>query len=65
MEKLSPREREILELLAKGYMNKEIADMLDLSFQTVHGHVRNIYVKLHVKSRTEAIAKYLRPAKRK
>ena len=60
-ETLSPREREILELLAKGYMNKEIADTLSIAFQTVHTHVRNIYGKLHVRSRTEAVAKYLRP----
>jgi DNA-binding NarL/FixJ family response regulator len=60
-ETLSPREREILDLLARGYMNKEIADTLSIAFQTVHTHVRNIYSKLHVRSRTEAVAKYLRP----
>jgi DNA-binding NarL/FixJ family response regulator len=60
-ETLSPREREILDLLAKGYMNKEIADLLTISFQTVHTHVRKIYSKLHVRSRTQAVAKYLRP----
>jgi DNA-binding NarL/FixJ family response regulator len=60
-ESLSPRELEILDLLAKGYMNKEIADILSIAFQTVHTHVRNIYSKLHVRSRTEAVAKYLRP----
>ncbi|PYK98991.1 MAG: DNA-binding response regulator [Verrucomicrobia bacterium] len=60
-ETLSPREREILDLLARGYMNKEIADALSIAFQTVHTHVRNIYSKLHVRSRTEAVAKYLRP----
>ena len=60
-ETLSPREREILGLLAKGYMNKEIADTLSIAFQTVHTHVRNIYTKLHVRSRTEAVAKFLRP----
>ena len=58
-ETLSPREREILELLAKGYMNKEIADTLSIAFQTVHTHVRNIYGKLHVRSRTEAVVKFL------
>lgn len=62
-ETLSPREREILDLLAKGYMNKEIADSLSIAFQTVHTHVRSIYSKLHVRSRTEAIAIYLRPQK--
>ena len=60
-ETLSPREREILDLLARGYTNKEIADLLSIAFQTVHTHVRNIYSKLHVRSRTEAVAKYLRP----
>jgi len=60
-ETLSPREREILDLLARGYTNKEIADLLSIAFQTVHTHVRNIYGKLHVRSRTEAVAKYLRP----
>ncbi len=64
MENLSPREREILILLSKGYLYKEIADLLDLSFQTVHTHIRSIYFKLHVGSRTEAVAKYLRPGKR-
>jgi len=60
-ETLSPREREILDLVSKGYTNKEIADVLSIAFQTVHTHVRNIYTKLHVRSRTEAVAKYLRP----
>ena len=60
-ETLSPREREILDSLARGYTNKEIADLLSIAFQTVHTHVRNIYSKLHVRSRTEAVAKYLRP----
>ncbi len=58
---LSPREREILDLLAKGYSNKEIADTLSIAYLTVHTHVRNIYGKLQVRSRTEAVAKYLRP----
>ena len=61
-EALSVREREILELLSNGRMNKEIADLLSISFQTVHTHIRNIYQKLHVHSRTEAVAKYLRPS---
>src|SRR5438094_193340 len=59
--KLKAIELEILDLLARGYMNKEIADALSIAFQTVHTHVRNIYSKLHVRSRTEAVAKYLRP----
>jgi len=57
--KLSPREREILDLLAKGLLYKEIAASLGISFDTVQWHIRNIYEKLHVRSRSEAIAKYL------
>lgn len=56
---LSPREREILDLLAKGYTNKEIAEALGPAFHTIHTHVRNIYEKLHVNSRAGAVAKYL------
>jgi DNA-binding NarL/FixJ family response regulator len=58
-EDLSPREREILNLLAKGYMNKEIAERLHIAVETVCTHVRSIYAKLHVRSRSEAIIKYL------
>ena len=58
---LSPREREILDLLAKGHRYKEIAELLCISFDTVRAHLRNIYEKLHVRSRTEAVVKYLRP----
>ena len=60
-EKLTPRESEILELLSKGYLYKEIADRLSIRFDTVHSHIRNIYEKMQVRSRTEAVAKYLRP----
>lgn len=56
-EKLTKREKELLELLAKGYRYKEIAAQLHISFDTVRTHVRNIYEKLHVQSRTEAINK--------
>jgi len=59
-ESLSKRELEILDLLAKGYRYKEIADALGISFDTVRSHLRNIYDKLHVHSRTEAVVKYLR-----
>jgi DNA-binding NarL/FixJ family response regulator len=58
-ERLSPREEEILGLLAKGYIAKEIADQLSISFFTVRFHIRKIYEKLHVRSKTEAILKYL------
>ena len=57
---LSPREQEILELLAQGYLYKEIADRLSIAFDTVQWHIRHIYQKLHVRSRSQAIAKYLR-----
>lgn len=58
--RLSPREREILELLASGALYKEIASRLDISFDTVRWHIRNIYAKLHVRSRSEAAATYHR-----
>ena len=61
-EKLTPREAEILDLLSKGYLYKEIAAQLKIQFDTVHSHIRNIYEKLEVRSRTEAVARYLRPA---
>ncbi len=58
-ENLSAREYEILTHLAKGYRYKEIADMLCISIETVRTHLRNIYEKLQVRSRTEAVLKYL------
>jgi DNA-binding NarL/FixJ family response regulator len=58
-ENLSERENEILSYLSKGYYDKEIADKLFLSVKTVRTHLRNIYKKLHVRSRTEAVLKYL------
>lgn len=60
IEKLSKREREVLERLAEGVPYKEIADNLSLSIDTVRMHVKGIYSKLHVHSRGEAVAKYLR-----
>ena len=54
---LSPREEEILRLLAKGYRSKEIADQLGVGVGTVNTHVRHIYEKLHVRSRAEAVAR--------
>jgi DNA-binding NarL/FixJ family response regulator len=58
-EELTPREMEILQHLAKGYQNKEIADLCGIGFDTVRTHLRNIYEKLHVNSRTEAVMKFL------
>lgn len=55
---LSKRETEILELLTQGLANKEIADRLGLSTETVRVHLKRIYDKLHVHSRTEAAIKY-------
>src|SRR5580698_3895061 len=55
---LSPREREVLELLARGFLYKEIAEMLKISVQTVNTYIRRVYEKLHVRSRSQAVAKY-------
>jgi len=55
---LSPREREVLELLARGFLYKEIGDLLHISIPTVNTHIRRIYEKLHVRSRSQAIAKF-------
>ena len=56
--RLSKRETEILEHLAIGLANKEIADRLTISVETVRVHLRRIYEKLHVHSRTEAAMKF-------
>ena len=58
-ESLSEREEEVLSLLAKGHQTREIAEMLGITFETVRTHLRRIYDKLHVNSRTEALLKYL------
>ena len=58
VEELSPREREILELLAQGFPNKEIAHRVGVSDGTVRWHLRYVYNKLHVRSRTEAALKF-------
>jgi DNA-binding NarL/FixJ family response regulator len=60
---LSQREKEVLELLAKGFLIKEIGDKLGIGFGTVRTYVRRVYEKLHVQSRSQAIAKYLHGAK--
>lgn len=57
IEKLSPRELEILNLIAPGFSNKEIADRLGISIESIRWHLKNIYHKLHVHSRTEAASK--------
>jgi DNA-binding NarL/FixJ family response regulator len=54
---LSVREKEIIGLLAKGYLYKEIASQLYISVETVRTHIHNIYEKLHVRTRTEAVMK--------
>ena len=59
-EELSPREREVLDLLSQGFLYKEIAEKLGISYETVHTYVRRIYEKLQVRTRTEAVAKFLR-----
>jgi DNA-binding NarL/FixJ family response regulator len=58
---LTDREAEILHLLAKGHRNKEIAAELSLSLDTIRTHLRHIYEKLHVNSRTEAVLKVIAP----
>ena len=55
---LSQREREVLELLARGYLYKEIIDALGVSRGTVNTYIRRIYEKLHVRSRSQAVAKF-------
>jgi DNA-binding NarL/FixJ family response regulator len=60
VESLSAREREVLDLVAQGYLFKEIAEKLGVSFGTVHTYSRRIYEKLHVRSRAQAVAKLTR-----
>ena len=59
VEKLSGREREVLEHLARGGSYKEIASALSVSIDTVRAHIKGIYSKLHVHSRGEAVARFL------
>jgi DNA-binding NarL/FixJ family response regulator len=59
MNDLSPREQEILDYLAKGYSYKEAAEQIGISYSTVHTYIERIYHKLHVRSRAQAVAKYL------
>ena len=57
--KLTPRENDVLNQLAKGFRYKEIVDNLGISAGTLHSYISSIYEKLHVHSRTEAVVKYL------
>ncbi len=59
IENLTAREKDVLDQLSKGFRYKEIVDNLTISEGTMHSHIRNIYEKLHVHSRTEAVVKYL------
>ena len=59
LESLSARERQVLELLARGFLFKEITESLGISLPTVNAHVRHIYEKLHVHSRTQAVVRFL------
>lgn len=59
-ETLSPREQEVLDCLSHGFLYKEIAEKLGISYETVHTYIRRIYEKLQVRTRTEAVAKFLR-----
>jgi DNA-binding NarL/FixJ family response regulator len=61
MDLLSARESEVLDLLAKGFLVKEIADKTGLGYGTVRTYIRRIYEKLQVHSRSQAVAKYLQP----
>lgn len=58
VEKLSAREREVLDLVVQGLSNKEIVDRLSITIDGVRWHLRNIYQKLHVHSRTEVLVKF-------
>lgn len=57
--RLSPRETELLTLLAKGYTNKEIAGKLSLTLETIQSYLKSVYKKMHVHSRAEALVKYM------
>jgi len=59
LSELTEREREVLRLLSEGALYKEIADEMGVSWHTVHNHIRHIYEKLHVRSRAQAVNKFL------
>lgn len=56
---LSPREKEVLELLTSGFPYLEVGRKLDIGFETVRTHVKNICSKMRVRNRVEAVAKYM------
>jgi DNA-binding NarL/FixJ family response regulator len=60
VENLSEREQEVLDCLSQGFLYKEIAEKLGISYETVHTYIRRIYEKLQVRTRTEAVAKFLK-----
>ena len=60
VDSLSQRERQALEFLAEGYLYKEIAERMGVTYHTVHEFTKHIYEKLHVHSRTEAVVKFLK-----
>lgn len=57
--RLSLREEQILQLLSQGYSNKQIAGRLEISIDTVCSHLKHVYSKMHVNSRTEAVVRYM------
>jgi DNA-binding NarL/FixJ family response regulator len=59
-ENLTEREQQVLDCLSQGFLYKEIAEKLGISYETVHTYIRRIYEKLQVRTRTEAVAKFLR-----
>jgi DNA-binding NarL/FixJ family response regulator len=59
-ENLSEREQQVLDLLSQGLIYKEISDKLGIGYETVHTYIRRVYEKLQVRTRTEAVAKFLR-----
>lgn len=59
VQRLTPRETQVLQQLARGFRYKEIVDNLGISAGTLHSYISSIYEKLHVHSRTEAVVKYL------
>jgi DNA-binding NarL/FixJ family response regulator len=59
-ENLSPRETEVIDLLALGFIYKEIGDRLNIGVETVRTHIKNICLKMHVRGRIEAVARHTR-----